>query len=148
MRKKNGKAGYVIYRILSLVLLCALVVGAGLLSAQEPQTAVAAEDGQEAGGAAEEDRNAEAGAGESEGEGAEENAAQLPNVTVKPLTGADKFRMFLCCVFGVGVCLAAALWGDPRERLKDKYKRARKQQALEEKRQKEREKKLEKKKED
>lgn len=145
MRKRNSKAGHMIHRILPLFLLCALLLGAFLPAVWEPQPAFAAsEEEQEAGGEAEEERNTEAGAGE----GAEENAEQLPNVEVKPLTGADKFRMFLCCVFGVGVCLAAALWGDPRERLKDKYKRARKQQALEEKRQKEREKKLEKKKED
>lgn len=140
MRKRNSKAGHVIHRILPLFLLCALLLGAFLPAAWKPQTASAAsKEEQEAGGEAEEERNTEAGAGE--GEGAEENAEQLSDVEVKPLTGADKFRLFLCCVFGVGVCLAAALWGDPRERLKDKYKRARKQQALEEKRQKEREKK-------
>lgn len=58
---------------------------------------------------------------------------------VKPWEAKDKFRFFLCFVFAVGICIVAAFWGDPRERLKDKYKRARKQQAKEEKKRKEQE---------
>lgn len=58
---------------------------------------------------------------------------------IKPWEAKDKFRFFLCFLFAVALCIAIAFWGDPRDRLKDRYKRARKQQALEEKKRKEQE---------
>lgn len=51
----------------------------------------------------------------------------------------EKFIIFTCCLFSVAFCLVVALWGNPNDRLKDKYKRARKQQMLEEKKRKEKE---------
>ncbi len=45
----------------------------------------------------------------------------------------EKFVIFVCCLFSVVFCLVVALWGNPNDRLKDKYKRARKQQQLQEK---------------
>jgi len=49
----------------------------------------------------------------------------------------EKFVVFTCCLFSVAFCLVVALWGNPNDRLKDKYKRARKQQQLQEKKLKE-----------
>ena len=51
----------------------------------------------------------------------------------------EKFIIFTCCLFSVAFCLVVALWGNPNDRLKDKYKRARKQQMLQEKQKKEKE---------
>lgn len=67
------------------------------------------------------------------------DAAEEIEYVVKPWEAKDKFRFFMCFVFAVAICIVAAFWGDPRERLKDKYKRARKQQAQEEKKRKEQE---------
>lgn len=54
-------------------------------------------------------------------------------------TGKEKFVFFVCCLFSVSLCIVIALFGNPNDRLKDKYKRARKQQLLQEKRRKEKE---------
>ena len=53
------------------------------------------------------------------------------------LTGKGKFVIFICCLFSVGICLVIAIYGNPNDRLKDKYKRAKKQEMLREKRKKE-----------
>lgn len=52
-------------------------------------------------------------------------------------TGKEIFVIFVCCLFSVGICLAIAIYGNPNDRLKDKYRRARKQELLKEKRKKE-----------
>ncbi len=128
--------------ILPLFLFCMLLAGVCFFAGSKGQTALAAAEGQPAEGKADEGQAA-GSTSENKGEvsGAEEGQQETgeSEYVVKPMTGADKFRLFLCCVFGVGICIVAALWGDPRERLKDKYKRARKQQALEEKKKKQRE---------
>lgn len=130
-RKK--KISCIVKRMVPLFLLSGIFAGLCMPLLWENRSAFAAE------GETEESRDAEDETPEGE------NAEQPSEVVIRPMTGAEKFRLFLCCVFGVGVCLVAALWGDPRERLKDKYKRARKQQALEEKKRKEKEEKLAKK---
>lgn len=58
---------------------------------------------------------------------------------VRGFNSQEKFIIFVCCLFSVSLCLVIALWGNPNDRLKDKYKRARKQQQLAEKRRKEKE---------
>lgn len=52
-------------------------------------------------------------------------------------TAKGKFVIFVCCLFSVGICLVIAIYGNPNDRLKDKYRRARKQEMLKEKRKKE-----------
>lgn len=52
----------------------------------------------------------------------------------------EKFVVFVCCLFSLALCVVIGLFGNPNDRLKDKYKRARKQQIQEEKRRREREK--------
>ena len=52
-------------------------------------------------------------------------------------TTKGKFVIFVCCLFSVGLCLVIAIYGNPNDRLKDKYRRARKQELLKEKRKKE-----------
>ncbi len=52
-------------------------------------------------------------------------------------TTKGKFVIFVCCLFSVGICLVIAIYGNPNDRLKDKYRRARKQEMLKEKRKKE-----------
>ena len=54
-----------------------------------------------------------------------------------PFTAKEKFVVFVCCLFSVAVCLIIGLYGNPNDRLKDKYKRAKKQQQLQEKKKKE-----------
>lgn len=71
---------------------------------------------------------------EETAEGTETAGTQIE---IKPFTDGDKFRFFLCCLFAVVLCIAVAIWGNPNDRLKDKYKRARKRQAQEEKRKRE-----------
>lgn len=50
-----------------------------------------------------------------------------------PFTAKEKFVVFVCCLFSVGICLAIALFGNPKDREKDKYNRMRKQQMLQQK---------------
>lgn len=129
-------------RILMFCLFCLLGAGVCVFAGSRGRTALAAAEGQPEAGKTDEGQAAD-GTPEAAGDtsGAEEGQPEAGGneYVVKPMTGADKFRLFLCCVFGVGICIVAALWGDPRERLKDKYKRARKQQALEEKKKRQRE---------
>lgn len=54
-----------------------------------------------------------------------------------PFTAKEKFVIFTCCLFSVALCVVIGLYGNPNDRLKDKYKRARKQQLQQEKRKKE-----------
>ncbi len=54
-----------------------------------------------------------------------------------PFSTKEKFVFFTCCLFSVAVCVVIGLFGNPNDRLKDKYKRARKQQLLQEKKKKE-----------
>ena len=136
---KKKKVIYIIKRMFPLFLLLGLFAGMCLPALSENRSAFAAAEGETEEGKTAEGQDAEDKTAEGE------DAEQTPEIVIRPMTGAEKFRLFLCCVFGVGVCLVAALWGDPRERLKDKYKRARKQQALEEKKRKEREERLAKK---
>ena len=51
-------------------------------------------------------------------------------------TAKENFVIFTCCLFSVALCVVIGLFGNPNDRLKDKYKRARKQQQLEEKKKK------------
>lgn len=53
--------------------------------------------------------------------------------------GQEKFIIFVCCLSSVVFCVVVGLWGNPNDRLKDKYKRAKKQQMLQEKKRKEQE---------
>lgn len=137
MKEKKKRIVFGGRRMRMLCLFCLLCAGVCFFAGSKERTALAAAEGQPAEGKTDEGQAADStpeDAGETSG--AEEGQNEY---VVKPMTGADKFRLFLCCVFGVGICIVAALWGDPRERLKDKYKRARKQQALEEKRKRQRE---------
>lgn len=59
---------------------------------------------------------------------AEKNAAKEPAFTFK-----ENFVILICCIFSVSICIVFALWGNPNDRLKARYKRARKQQELREK---------------
>ncbi len=54
-----------------------------------------------------------------------------------PFNTKEKFVIFTCCLFSVALCVIIGLYGNPNDRLKDKYKRARKQQMLQEKKKKE-----------
>lgn len=56
-----------------------------------------------------------------------------------PFTSKEKFVFFVCCLFSVALCVVIGLFGNPNDRLKDKYRRARKQQMLQEKKLKEKE---------
>ena len=48
-------------------------------------------------------------------------------------TAKEKFVVFVCCLFSVALCLVIALFGNPKDREKDKYKRMQKQKLLQEK---------------
>lgn len=67
----------------------------------------------------------------------DELVAETTDPEVVGFNSQEKFIIFTCCLFSVAFCLVVALWGNPNDRLKDKYKRARKQQMLEEKKKKE-----------
>lgn len=54
-----------------------------------------------------------------------------------PFTAKEMFVIFTCCLFSVALCVVIGLYGNPNDRLKDKYRRARKQQELQEKKKKE-----------
>lgn len=54
-----------------------------------------------------------------------------------PFTAKEKFVVFTCCLFSVALCVVIGLFGNPNDRLKDKYKRAKKQQQLQEKKKRE-----------
>lgn len=57
-----------------------------------------------------------------------------------PFNTKEKFVIITCCLFSVALCVVIGLYGNPNDRLKDKYKRARKQQMLQEKKKNEAEK--------
>lgn len=61
-----------------------------------------------------------------------ESSADEPAFTAKEI-----FVVFVCCIFSLGICIVIAIYGNPNDRLKDKYRRARKQELLKEKRKKE-----------
>ncbi|MBQ8549218.1 MAG: prolipoprotein diacylglyceryl transferase [Lachnospiraceae bacterium] len=69
------------------------------------------------------------------GETGAESAEEEP-----PFNTKEKFVIFTCCLFSVALCVVIGLYGNPNDRLKDKYKRARKQQMLQEKKKNEAEK--------
>ncbi len=48
-------------------------------------------------------------------------------------TAKEKFVVFVCCLFSVALCLVIALFGNPKDREKDKYNRMQKQKLLQEK---------------
>ena len=60
-----------------------------------------------------------------------------PQEKEPPFNSKEKFVIFVCCLFSVSLCIVIALFGNPNDRLKDKYRRARKQQIQQEKRLKE-----------
>lgn len=66
---------------------------------------------------------------------------------VEPWKAKDKFRFFLCFVFAVALCVVAAFWGDPKEGLREHYRRARKKRKKEERKRKKEEAMLKKKQE-
>ena len=105
------------------------------VASEMPETEVAAI-------AAEETVTGEAEAGSvgmAEGEGAAGSVSETAQTKEPAFDAKEKFVIFVCCLFSVSLCLVLALFGNPNDRLKDKYKRARKQQMLLEKRQKEKE---------
>lgn len=70
-------------------------------------------------------------AGEAEtGTGVTETGEQKKE---PPFTFKEGFVFFVCCLFSVVICIVFALWGNPNDRLKARYKRARKMQELQEK---------------
>lgn len=86
------------------------------------------------------------GDGETSGETKAEDASETGETEVTttgteekepPFNAKEKFVIFVCCLFSVSLCIVIALFGNPNDRLKDKYKRARKQQIQQEKRLKE-----------
>lgn len=83
-----------------------------------------AEDTETAEVSSEKEDDAAAGTGESEvtTTGAEEKE---PAFTPK-----EKFVVFVCCLFSVALCLVVALFGNPKDREKDKFKRMQKQKLL------------------
>jgi len=50
-----------------------------------------------------------------------------------PFNAKEKFVIFICCFFSVALCLVIALFGNPKDREKDKYNRMLKQKMLQEK---------------
>lgn len=64
-----------------------------------------------------------------------EQTVQEP--VIRELSGQEKFVFIVCCIFAVALCMVIAMFGNPNDRLKDKYKRAKRQQKLREKRQRE-----------
>lgn len=55
-------------------------------------------------------------------------------------TPKEAFVFFVCCAFSVILCVVIGIWGNPNDRLKDRYKRERKRQEMEAKKRIEREK--------
>ncbi len=84
----------------------------------------------------EEKENSEAQSGEVVSETGEE-ATKSSEEEEPPFNTKEKFVIFTCCLFSVALCVVIGLFGNPNDRLKDKYKRARKQQMLQEKKKKE-----------
>lgn len=50
-----------------------------------------------------------------------------------PFNAKEKFVIFVCCFFSIALCLVVALFGNPKDREKDKYNRMLKQKMLQEK---------------
>ena len=63
-----------------------------------------------------------------EAESADSAGTKEPAFTPK-----EKFVVFVCCLFSVGLCLVIALFGNPKDREKDKFNRMQKQKLLQEK---------------
>lgn len=77
-----------------------------------------------------ETKETETETGETEAEEAENGESEKKE---PPFTFKEGFVFFVCCLFSVVICIVFALWGNPNDRLKARYKRARKQQELREK---------------
>lgn len=73
----------------------------------------------------------------TEQEKASETAQQEKEPAFTPKEG---FVFFICCAFSVILCVVIGIWGNPNDRLKDRYKRERKRQEMEAKKRIEREK--------
>lgn len=121
----------------------ALLVGfAGLTAEDAVQGTVCAYASEETDAAMTEttEQETENASGESTGESATA-ATEATSGTAQseepPFNTQEKFVIFTCCLFSVALCLVIGLYGNPNDRLKDKYKRAKKQQLLLEKRKKE-----------
>lgn len=76
----------------------------------------------------------QAGEGAAATTGAASGAVQSDE---PPFNSQEKFVIFVCCLFSVALCVVIGLYGNPNDRLKDKYKRAKRQQLLQEKRKRE-----------
>lgn len=50
-----------------------------------------------------------------------------------PFNAKEKFVIFVCCFFSIALCLVIALFGNPKDRQKDKYNRMQRQKLLQEK---------------
>ncbi len=55
-------------------------------------------------------------------------------------TPKEGFVFFVCCAFSVILCVVIGIWGNPNDRLKDRYKRERRRQEIEAKKRIDREK--------
>jgi len=53
----------------------------------------------------------------------------VPPVEVRPFTFRDWFGLVFCIVFGVGICLVVAFYGDPRDRERIRNKKLKEQLA-------------------
>ncbi len=66
--------------------------------------------------------------------GETENVTNGAEEKEPPFNAKEKFVIFICCFFSVAICLVIGIFGNPKEREKDKYKRMQKQKQLQEKR--------------
>ena len=109
-------------------------------SAQESMTVSA--DTEDALSGETESAKAEDASAEQKNESASEAGGQEVTTTgtgekEPPFNAKEKFVVFVCCLFSVALCLVIALFGNPKDREKDKYNRMRKQQMLQQKKLKE-----------
>ena len=105
-------------------------------SAQESMTVSA--DTEDALSGETESAKAEDASAEQKNESASEAGGQEVTTTgtgekEPPFNAKEKFVVFVCCLFSVALCLVIALFGNPKDREKDKYNRMLKQKMLQEK---------------
>ncbi len=124
-----------------VVLAVVLLTGAGSV-AYPVQAAQEITQGVEDESAPEKDATSDTGADAEvlpeDGAVAEDQTQGIDTTVTDPedygFNAKEKFVVFVCCLFSVALCLVIALFGNPNDRLKDKYRRARKQQLQREKR--------------
>jgi len=122
--------------LLSLLLCMLMSFGATVQTAYATEEPVQQEHLQEV----QQEENAEAVTDTQADAGVTETTDEQAEEKEPAFTQKEAFVFFVCCAFSVILCVVIGIWGNPNDRLKDRYKRERRRQEIEAKKRLDREK--------